>query len=543
MARKRLRGSTRSGKINDKQETYFDVPPNRLVRQGPSNFKPSFFKYLIESKGGSEFLLDTLDSVTSFAGHLWRGNKTYQKITRSVKYTLPAYFLTKELIDTYKEYKKSIEETRADAFSDKMSRIMYYLGVNDMQYAKGTSVCQESFHLGEDVTNWIFSRPKTEGFKIKGFYENESHKKITDMFSLERGGVCILIEYKESTFVWDFNFSRFEEEIVVHESTLHFLNRDESKYLEVRSAIFKEFMKHFDIENNVLNMKLSGLSSRPRLSNIEDINQFDISSLAEEIIKVLERGLKRGYVLVGIPGVGKSTIIRKLEEVAKLRKFPFVYIDKSCLNFEGSIKDTFNNLRNIQPFIAIMEDADSADFRKKDGRLGAFLNEVDGVNQNLNGVIIMTINDTSLMHYTVINRPGRFDEVIMVLPPQNSKEVYEVLSTQYNKRASTGEYLEGKPFLKYEEISKDLLDLICKNGYTQADICEVLEKALLIDDELSDKSLKKSFENLRKSKKAIKDCNFRDLEPPDYEEEIEESIFPPIGATQSVMKVTSSAFR
>jgi hypothetical protein len=477
------------------------------------NRKPkNFIRYLIDERGGPDFIIDTASSVTSFAGNFWKSNKIYQSITKTIKYTIPAYVLTNALISTYKDYRDSIDEFNEDSYTDKISSIKEYLGVESFNESTGTALCQIVFSVGSDVTNWLFTKPNTKDFSIKGFYDIEG-TKVMDLFSLDQSSLYIPIEYAGSTFVWDFNFTRYEKEMSINDSTLHFLAKDHKKSETLKSTVFKEFMDHFDIENNVLNMKSYGLSYRPRHTNIEEVNQFDVDALATEIVKVLERGLKRGYVFVGVPGVGKSTIIRKLEEVISLKKYPFIYLDESCMYCEGEIKETFSNLRNIQPFIAVLEDADSCGLERKNSKLGVFLNEVDSVNRNLNGVIIMTVNDTSLVHYTVINRPGRFDEVVMVMPPRTNKEVFEVLLTQYNKRVKEGEYLKGVPFITYYSISKKLLGDIRKKGYTQADICEVLDKALLINETISNESLTKAYKNLVKSKIAIKECDFRDLEP------------------------------
>jgi len=101
----------------------------------------------------------------------------------------------------------------------------------------------------------------------------------------------------------------------------------------------------------------------------------------------------------------------------------------------------------------------------------------------------------------------------LIEPPRTNEEVYEVLKTQYNKRAANGEYLKGKPFININVINEELLEQIHKKGYAQADICEIVEKALLIEQGISNESLYKSFLNLGKSKEAIRACNFKDLEP------------------------------
>jgi hypothetical protein len=476
--------------------------------------KDTFLKYLIRAKGGNDFILDTFDSLLDLARNFGRENKLYQSTLRTLKYASPAYFLTKELTDHYRDYRRSSKDTKRDAYADKIATLKDFMGIEEIDHMRGTDLCGEELHLGPDIVSWIFSKPKTTNFLIKGFYELESMKKVSDIFSIERGSMMIPIEFEEVPFVWEFVFTRFEDDMNVHDTTLHYMGKYRKKAKRLKDTIFKEFMEHFDIENNVLIFKPSGISSRPRLKTIETINQFDTKSFADEVLKVLQRGIKRGYAFVGVPGVGKSTILRALETITNLTGYPIVYIDKDCMSYESAIREYFRKLRKMgMPFIAILEDADSCGIAEKNSKLGCFLNEIDSVNRNLNGVFIMTVNDTSLVHYTAINRPGRFDEVIKINPPSTAKEVYEVLETQYNRRALEGTYINGTHFIGYEKINQDLLTNIYKVESTQADICEVMEKALLISVDLTNDILSKAFENLKKSKQAIKDCNFRDLEP------------------------------
>jgi SpoVK/Ycf46/Vps4 family AAA+-type ATPase len=159
-----------------------------------------------------------------------------------------------------------------------------------------------------------------------------------------------------------------------------------------------------------------------------------------------------------------------------------------------------------------MEDLDSYELRDKKGNLGVFLDQIDDINARLNVVFIATINDTSLVHYALINRPGRFDQVILVKTPQDYQEVYDVMRTRYEKNKINDSSIHGD-FLRIDEIGDGVLKEVIDSRYTQADICEIIEKALLMEDTITAGSIKKSLIELKNSKDAIRECNFRGDDP------------------------------
>jgi len=274
----------------------------------------------------------------------------------------------------------------------------------------------------------------------------------------------------------------------------------------LKGAIYKEFLNHFDIRNNVIMLSSAGLQAQKRQHIKESIHQFDLGSFSDEITKVLVKKKKRGYAFVGIPGTGKSTIIRKLEGL--ITEYPIIYTTAANYDSRWSIQETFTTVTFMQPCIVVMEDLDSYELRDKKGNLGVFLDLIDDVNARLNAVFIATINDTSLVHYTLINRPGRFDQVILIKPPQSAEEVYGIMKTRYNKSRSG-----STEFLSIDEVGIDILESIVSSGYTQADICEIIEKALLMEDVITVDTIRDSLNQLGSSKQAIQQCNFKGDDP------------------------------
>jgi energy-coupling factor transporter ATP-binding protein EcfA2 len=458
---------------------------------------------MLEEYGDLNFVLDLSDSLLDFGKRFFKKNTGYQNTLTVLKYGIPATVLTTQLISKIRKY-QTIKSGKNTVHNEREARVKQALG---LKFEK-TDLCNDSFYLGRDVFFWLFQKPKTELFKILGFYAYENLTPITDVWSGEKGTMVIVIEFEGKKLAWVFSSQMsVADEMTIRESTITFESSCADYIIHrLKGAIYKEFLNHFDIKNNVIMLSSTGLQAQKRQQIKESIHQFDLDSFSEEIKKVLIKKKKRGYAFVGIPGTGKSTIIRKLEGL--ITEYPIIYTTAANYDTRWSIQETFTTVTFMQPCIVVMEDLDSYELRDKKGNLGVFLDLIDDVNSRLNAVFIATINDTSLVHYTLINRPGRFDQVILIKPPQSPEEVYGIMRTRYNKSKS-----DSTEFLSVEEIGADILESIVSSGYTQADICEIIEKALLMEDSITVDTIRDSLGQLGSSKQAIQQCNFKGDDP------------------------------
>jgi len=463
----------------------------------------SFARFMLEEYGDLNFVLDLSDSLLDFGKRFFKKNTGYQNTLTVLKYGIPATVLTTQLISKIRKY-QTIKSGKNTVHNEREARVKQALG---LKFEK-TDLCNDSFYLGRDVFFWLFQKPKTELFKILGFYAYENLTPITDVWSGEKGTMVIVIEFEGKKLAWVFSSQMsVADEMTIRESTITFESSCADYIIHrLKGAIYKEFLNHFDIKNNVIMLSSTGLQAQKRQQIKESIHQFDLDSFSEEIKKVLIKKKKRGYAFVGIPGTGKSTIIRKLEGL--ITEYPIIYTTAANYDTRWSIQETFTTVTFMQPCIVVMEDLDSYELRDKKGNLGVFLDLIDDVNSRLNAVFIATINDTSLVHYTLINRPGRFDQVILIKPPQSPEEVYGIMRTRYNKSKS-----DSTEFLSVEEIGADILESIVSSGYTQADICEIIEKALLMEDSITVDTIRDSLGQLGSSKQAIQQCNFKGDDP------------------------------
>lgn len=481
--------------------------------------------YLLVRYGGSpKFAVETAQSAAKFARRMRIGNKRFKVALDILEYGVPALVTTSDLFSKLMEFDRATKSKKT-VYGEREIKIRMLLDLKESD--SDVSIIGGPFVVGKDVCSWIASRPKTQRFVVEGFYKYDDLKASQNLWDVERGDVFVLIDFENRKFVWQISYIQYEEKLTINDSVIYFVSIHKKKEVSsknskefmsgvldrLKSAVFQDFLEHFDVQNNVILLN-RGLTSRPRIVFEERVNQYDIGKFVAEVRKVLKRGRKRGYAFVGVPGTGKSTIIRKLEDA--IRDYPMVYVGADNMPYPHDIIETFRTISYMQPCIVILEDLDSFEFESKDERLGAFLDSIDDVNRNLNVVFIATINDTKLVHYTLINRPGRLDEVILVEPPKTALEAYEVMTARFGKIVQTDESV-CKDFPDMLDIDAKLFDSITGNRMTQADICELVEKAVLLTDAVTNESLRLAVESLLSSKKAIKVCDFGGKNPYDDE--------------------------
>jgi hypothetical protein len=114
---------------------------------------------------------------------------------------------------------------------------------------------------------------------------------------------------------------------------------------------------------------------------------------------------KRGILLLGPPGNGKTNMIRILLQKCKV---PALYVQsaKTDRGAEMGMHAIFAKARQCAPCILILEDIEtlvSGDSRS------FMLNQLDGIESNDGILVIATANDISKLDAAILQRPSRFD--------------------------------------------------------------------------------------------------------------------------------------
>lgn len=123
---------------------------------------------------------------------------------------------------------------------------------------------------------------------------------------------------------------------------------------------------------------------------------------------------RRGYLLHGPPGNGKSTAVRAMMSSRGLSAFTLRLFDERTN--DADLDDLFDAALKDRPAMVLLEDLDRA--FPSDGvsatkiSLQYLLNTLDGVATGEGIVIVATANEPALLDPAILRRPGRFDRVV-----------------------------------------------------------------------------------------------------------------------------------
>jgi transitional endoplasmic reticulum ATPase len=120
---------------------------------------------------------------------------------------------------------------------------------------------------------------------------------------------------------------------------------------------------------------------------------------------------KRGIILHGVPGNGKTVSIKALMASLYNRTSPIpsLYVksfETNCQTEQYAIRSIFTQARKTAPCLLIFEDLDSL---VNDDIRSYFLNEVDGLESNDGILMIGSTNHLDKLDPAISKRPSRFD--------------------------------------------------------------------------------------------------------------------------------------
>ena len=454
-------------------------------------------------------------------------NKKLKLFIRAIQYIITTIMLGIDFYAHIKHYIKESNDIKDDPYKKRMKKVSILLGLENTEIEPPN----QSFDMSPSVAIWFTQNPKTSNIIIKGYYNlNKMETLDTSIIEFEQKSIeiGILFTFNNNTYLWDLELSTFRNFTTVSNSYLLGEGLQQPKIIsDIRSHILRDFVRTFDISKNILKFDKWGcIISSPRRHIQEILNQFDVKTFIKEIIWVLKHKTKRTYAFVGKQGVGKSLLLRLIEST--LTQYMIIHLTPEDLIYSSLIEERFATCKMLQPLIIIIEDLDACNLKEKNEKVGTFLNCIDEVNKDLNMVIIYTVNDTSLIHRTIINRPGRSDKVIEILSPQNETEVLEVILNRLN--------IATKKYEKDFTIT-NLNDTTClnepskkclKENFTQAEIANAVVEQALIEYGLSSNEkgreislsnfspyIYKAIESQLKTRKAIQNCNFHNEDPDD----------------------------
>lgn len=180
-----------------------------------------------------------------------------------------------------------------------------------------------------------------------------------------------------------------------------------------------------------------------------------------------------GVLLYGPPGCGKTLLARA---TAGQIRAPFLSIglhdilDMWLGNSEKQLHAIFEQARRKTPCVLFFDEADAlaanrTDMKQSAGRhiINQFLSELDGVTSENEGVLVLAATNAPWHIDDAFRRPGRFDRIIFVPPPDEKarESIWEL-------------HLKGKPVdsIDYGKLAAKSRD------FSGADICAAVEHAI-----------------------------------------------------------------
>ncbi|MDX1806502.1 MAG: ATP-binding protein [Paenisporosarcina sp.] len=152
---------------------------------------------------------------------------------------------------------------------------------------------------------------------------------------------------------------------------------------------------------------------------------------------------KRGILLYGSPGNGKTTLVKSITGSTNA---PVVYWQITEFTGSHSIQEVFGIVTRLAPAILVIEDIDSMPEYTR----SVFLNTLDGTQSREGLFIIGTTNYPEKIDPALINRAGRFDRAYEI--PAPSSQVRE----QYLRKLDLKDIFSHQQVVDMARLTKGL---------------------------------------------------------------------------------------
>jgi SpoVK/Ycf46/Vps4 family AAA+-type ATPase len=203
-----------------------------------------------------------------------------------------------------------------------------------------------------------------------------------------------------------------------------------------------------------------------------------------ERLRAAGRHLKRGLLLHGAPGTGKTLTAMYL--ASRMPERTTLLLTGQALKL---IKPSFEMARALRPATVVMEDVDLVAFDRRDETtnvlLFELLNQMDGLEEDSDVLVLLTTNRVSALEPALASRPGRVDEAVeLPLPEADDRrrllELYgEGLDLPASRMARVVERTEGASPAFIREVTRRAALLAAGEGTGPVRVTEAqLEQAL-----------------------------------------------------------------
>ncbi|MFN7494910.1 MAG: ATP-binding protein, partial [Cyclobacteriaceae bacterium] len=195
--------------------------------------------------------------------------------------------------------------------------------------------------------------------------------------------------------------------------------------------------------------------------------------LNQELFKKYGKKIGGGILMYGPPGCGKTHLARATAGQIKANFISIGIHDVLNIwmgNSEKQLHELFELARRQAPCVMFFDEIDALGASRSDMRtssskmlINQFLNELDGVQYSNDGVLILAATNAPWHLDNAFRRPGRFDRIIFVHPPdaEGRENILKIL-------------LDGKPVgdIDYKTLAKKTEE------FSGADLMSVVDRAV-----------------------------------------------------------------
>jgi len=341
--------------------------------------------------------------------HIPELNELAEALKSSPENTTLRFLLVKKLF-TLPEYKESFEENiqillNQDSRHFEAKELL-------MRYYFQNGKLSASIILGEEI--YLNKSLSEKGYVVlaKAFLQEGNQEKALHLY---QEAIILNPELKDESLDDVFRISSSEED--------EELNLDD----ELNDGVMEKPSINFNDVGG-----LEGVKREIDLKIIKPLEHVDL-------YKQYGKKIGGGILLYGPPGCGK-TYISKATAGQINAKFINVglndILDMWVGNSEKNLHKIFALARRNTPCVLFFDEIDAlgakrSDMRQSSGKtvINQFLSELDGINTSNEGILIIGATNCPWHLDPAFRRPGRFDRIIFVPPPDNigKEKILEIL--------------------------------------------------------------------------------------------------------------------
>ncbi len=228
-----------------------------------------------------------------------------------------------------------------------------------------------------------------------------------------------------------------------------------------------------DVFFDTPDMDFSFVGGMDQLKKVIQLN-FILPIISPDTFEAYGKKTGTSILLFGPPGCGKTLIAKALAgelDSNAIAVESIDILDKWMGHSEKNLHKKFELARNQTPCILFFDEIDALSRKREETKRSnissQFLKELDGLKSNNEGLLIVGTTNSPWNMDPAFLRPGRFDRIYFVAPP-NERERIEILQLS----------LANKPInqIDYTEIASKT------NYYSGADLIKLID--LTIEDKL-----------------------------------------------------------